>query len=93
VIVSFSSSATEKVWHRETVKRFGPELQRMAYRKMLILDAADYLMDLRRPPGNHLESLEGHRSGQHSIRVNDQWRLCFTWTSAGPAEVELVDYH
>jgi toxin HigB-1 len=93
VIVSFANAASEKVWHREMVKQFGPELQRMAYRKMLVLDAADYLMDLRRPPGNHLESLEGNRSGQHSIRVNDQWRLCFKWTSAGPAEVELVDYH
>ena len=59
----------------------------------LILDAADFLNDLRRPPGNRLEALSGDRQGQHSIRVNDQWRICFVWTAAGPTEIEIVDYH
>jgi proteic killer suppression protein len=93
MIVSFSDAAAEKVWNRETVKKFGADLQKMAYRRLLILDAADYLSDLRRPPRNRLEPLSGDRQGQHSIRVNDQWRICFTWTSAGAANVEIVDYH
>lgn len=93
MIVSFADSATARVWERETVKKFGNELQRSAYRRLLILDAADYLMDLRRPPGNKLEALTGDRQGQHSIRINDQWRICFIWTPAGAEDVEIVDYH
>ena len=65
----------------------------MANRKLLLLDAAETLADLRVPPGNRLESLRGDRAGQHSIRVNDQWRICFTWTSAGPENVQITDYH
>ena len=65
----------------------------MAYRKLLVLDAAETLADLRVPPGNRLEALKGARAGQHSIRVNDQWRICFTWTPAGAADVEITDYH
>jgi proteic killer suppression protein len=65
----------------------------MANRKLLILDAAENVNDLRAPPGNRLEQLRGDRSGQHSIRINNQWRICFTWTSAGPADVEITDYH
>jgi len=93
VIVSFADSATEKVWLRETVKKFGPDLQRMAHRKLLILEAAMNIADLRRPPGNRLEPLSGDREGLHSIRVNDQWRICFRWTPIGPENVEIVDYH
>ena len=93
MIVSFADSNTAKVWQRETVKKFGQELQRAAHRKLLILDAADYLTDLRRPPGNRLEALQGNRDGQHSIRINDQWRVCFRWTAAGAEDVEIVDYH
>ena len=93
MIVSFADSNTAKVWQRETVKKFGQELQRAAHRKLLILDAADYLTDLRRPPGNRLEALQGNRDGQHSIRINDQWRICFRWTPAGAEDVEIVDYH
>ena len=93
MIVSFADSSTAKVWQRETIKKFGPELQRAAYRRLLILDAADYLNDLRRPPGNRLEALQGNRDGQHSIRINDQWRICFRWTAAGAEDVEIVDYH
>jgi toxin HigB-1 len=93
VIQSFADSNTEKVWRRERVRRFGSDLQRMANRKLLIIDAAETLDDLRVPPGNRLEQLRGNRAGQHSIRINDQWRVCFTWTAAGPADVEITDYH
>lgn len=62
-------------------------------RKLALLDAAESLQDLRVPPGNRLEALHGDRSGQHSIRINDQWRICFVWTDAGPDDVEIVDYH
>lgn len=93
MIRSFGTADTERVWHRTRVARLGPELQRATYRKLLLLDAADVLQDLRIPPGNRLEALRGDRAGQHSIRVNDQWRLCFAWTDTGPLDVELVDYH
>jgi len=69
------------------------ELQRVALRKLVMLDAAVVLDDLKAPPGNRLELLKGDRAGRHSIRVNDQWRVCFAWTSAGPQDVEIVDYH
>ena len=68
-------------------------MQRAAYRRLLILDAADFLLDLRRPPGNRLEALAGDRLGQHSIRINDEWRVCFVWTPAGAEDVEILDYH
>ena len=93
VLRSFGTADTERVWKRQRVAKLGTELQRAAYRKLLILDAADVLQDLRIPPGNRLELLKGDRAGQHSIRVNEQWRLCFTWTDTGPVDVELVDYH
>ncbi len=93
VIESFKDSETERVWRRQHVRRFGAELQRIANRKLLMLDAAETLADLRVPPGNRLEALRGDRVGQHSIRVNDQWRICFTWTPAGAANVEITDYH
>ena len=93
VIQSFSEKDTERVWQRVHVRKFGPDLQRVANRKLLILDAAETINDLRVPPGNRLEQLQGNRKGQHSIRVNDQWRICFTWTSAGPIDVEITDYH
>jgi toxin HigB-1 len=93
VIRSFANADTEKVWRRQHVRRFGSALQRIAHRKLLMIDAAETLNDLRVPPGNHLEQLLGSRAGQHSIRVNQQWRICFTWTGAGPADVEITDYH
>ena len=93
MIQSFSDKETELVWNRTRVRRFGSDLQRIANRKLLILDAAENINDLRIPPGNRLEQLRGNRQGQHSIRINDQWRICFTWTSAGPADVEITDYH
>jgi proteic killer suppression protein len=93
VIQSFADSDTEGVWRRRHVRRFGSDLQRLAHRKLLLLDAAESINDLRVPPGNRLEQLRGDRSGQHSIRVNDQWRICFIWTESGPTHVEITDYH
>lgn len=93
VLRSFADKDTERVWRRERSRRLDPPTQRAALRKLLILDAADVLDDLRVPPGNRLEKLRGARSGQYSVRVNQQWRLCFRWTSAGPEDVEIVDYH
>lgn len=93
VIQGFADRETEKVWHREHVKKFGPDLQRIAHRKLLMLDAAETVNDLRIPPGNRLEQLAGTRKGQHSIRVNDQWRICFIWSDGGPVDVEIADYH
>ncbi|MCS5720036.1 type II toxin-antitoxin system RelE/ParE family toxin [Herbiconiux sp. CPCC 205763] len=93
MIHSFADLNTERVWNRQHVRRFGSDLQRMANRKLLILDAAEDLIELRIPPGNRLEQLKGDREGQHSIRINDQWRICFVWTPTGPVDVEIVDYH
>ena len=93
VIQTFAEKDTERVWQRVHVRKFGPDLQRIANRKLLILDAAETINDLRVPPGNRLEQLQGNRKGQYSIRVNDQWRICFTWTPAGPIDVEITDYH
>jgi toxin HigB-1 len=75
-----------------TVKKFA-RIKDQALRKLDMLNAATSLNDLRMPPGNRLEALTGDRRGQHSIRINDQWRACFAWTSRGPADVEIVDYH
>jgi proteic killer suppression protein len=93
VIQSFADADTERVWRRERVRRFGSDLQRMANRKLLIIDAAETLNDLRVPPGNRLERLRGNRSGRYGIRINDQWRICFSWSAAGAADVEITDYH
>ena len=78
---------------RQRVKRLDLRIQRKALMKLLLLDAAHELEELRVPPGNRLEALRGDRQGQHSIRINDQWRICFLWTPAGPRDVEIVDYH
>jgi proteic killer suppression protein len=93
VLRSFADKDTERVWRRERSRRLDLNTQRAALRKLLILDAADVLDDLKVPPGNRLEKLRGDRPGQHSVRVNQQWRICFRWTSAGPEAVEIVDYH
>lgn len=91
MILTFADTDTERVWNR--VRKFGPDLQRMANRKLLILDAAENLNDLRIPPGNRLEQLQGKRKGEYSIRINDQWRICFMWSPAGPDLVHITDYH
>jgi len=83
---------TERLCNGEAVRRF-VGIAAQALRKLDMLDAARTLSDLRVPPGNRLEALAGNRKGQHSIRVNDQWRICFVWTAAGPSRVEIVDDH
>ena len=93
MLQSFQDKVTERVWNRQSIRKFHGELQRTALRKLVLLDAAETLSDLRVPPGNRLEKLSGNRSGQHSIRINDQWRVCFRWTKAGPEDVEITDYH
>lgn len=93
MIRSFGSKDTERLWRRERVPSIDPRIQRVALRKLRQVGSAIALSDLRTPPGNRLEALKGDRVGQHSIRINDQWRICFVWTDAGPEEVEIVDYH
>ena len=93
MIRSFRDAETEKVFRRRESKKLPPEIQRRAHRKLLLLHAARHLDDLHSPPGNHLESLCRDRAGQHSIRVNDQWRLCFGWDGGDASKVELCDYH
>jgi proteic killer suppression protein len=92
MIRSFGDRATEKLWLGQFVKPFSG-IEKQALRKLDMLHHARDLGDLRAPPANRLEALSGDRRGQHSIRVNDQWRICFTWTKEGPAHVEIVDYH
>ena len=93
VIQSFRDADTEKVFRRERSRRLAPDVLRRALRKLLLLDAADSLDDLRIPPGNRLERLSGNRRGQHSIRINDQWRICFRWSRGDAYDVEITDYH
>lgn len=93
VIRSFGSKDTERLWCRERVPSLDPRIQRVALRKLRQVGSAVVLDDLRVPPGNRLEPLKGDRAGQYSIRINDQWRIYFVWTDAGPEEVEIVDYH
>ncbi|MGO8872159.1 MAG: type II toxin-antitoxin system RelE/ParE family toxin [Acidimicrobiales bacterium] len=93
MIRSFRDKETERIWTRQRTRQLDDGTQRMALRKLLILDAADLLSDLRVPSGNRLEKLKGDRVGAYSIRVNQQWRICFRWTAAGPEDVEIVDYH
>jgi proteic killer suppression protein len=91
-IQSFKSADTQSLHRRHRVARFG-NIEAVARRKLDQLDAATELRDLASPPGNRLERLTGDRAGQHSIRINDQWRVCFEWTAEGPTDVEIVDYH
>lgn len=93
MIRSFAEREAERLFARTPGRRFPAELHRVMLRKLVQLDAAERLDDLRVPPGNRLEALKGDRRGQHSIRVNDQWRLCFRWSSGNAYEVEIVDYH
>jgi toxin HigB-1 len=93
VIQSFADETTERVWNREKAPRLGMDIQRAAQKKLRQLNAADNINDLRIPPGNRLEKLAGNLAGQHSIRINDQYRICFVWTKQGPADVEITDYH
>ena len=93
MIRSFSDRHTEAVFRRQRVSRFPNDIQRKAQMKLMILNNSTNINDLRTPPGNRLEKLSGNRSGQYSIRVNDQWRVCFEWLDGDAWSVELVDYH
>lgn len=92
MIQSIRCRDTEELWLSGNSRRFN-NIASVARRKLDMLNAAANLADLRVPPANRLEALQGDRAGQHSIRVNDQWRVCFVWTPAGPENVEIVDYH
>jgi toxin HigB-1 len=92
VIKSFRDKDTEKVFLREFTRKFDMKLRRIALRKLTILDAPEVLDDLSIPPGNRLEKLSGDRSGQYSMRINDQWRICFRWRDGDAYDVEVVDY-
>ena len=93
MIKSFKDAETEKIYHRERSRKLPSDIQQMALRKLRMINNAINLNDLRIPPANRLEKLAGDRKGQYSIRINDQWRVCFVWTDAGPETVEIVDYH
>lgn len=93
MIRSFGSKATGRIWDGQYVKGLDRRIQRSVLRKLEMIHAAADIEDLRIPPGNRLEQLKGDRVGQHSIRVNDQWRICFVWREGGACDVELVDYH
>ena len=92
MILDFACDDTESVFTGGKSKRFS-SIRKVAERKLQMLDSAVTLEFLRSPPGNYLEALKGDRKGQHSIRINDQWRVCFVWTGEGPKRVEIVDYH
>lgn len=91
MIKSFADKDAEALWRGEIPKQFAA-FTKVAVRKLDMLDAAHVLADLLVPPGNRLEALKGDRKGQHSIRINDQWRVCFVWIEDGPGQVEIVDY-
>ena len=93
MIRSFACPETEKLFNDESSRRLPAQIQRVARRKLMLLNQARSLNDLRAPYGNHLEALKGNRGGQHAIRINDQWRLCFRWQDEGAFDVEIVDYH
>ena len=93
MIKSFAGDETEKLWQGTRSRRLPPDIQKRALMKLQLIDAAVELAFLRLPPGNRLEPLRGGRSGQHSIRINDQWRICFVWTGTDAEQVEIADYH
>ncbi len=93
MILSFACKETELVWRGRSSRKLPRDIQERALRKLRQLDAAMTVEDLRQPPSNRLEVLQGNRKGQMSIRVNDQWRVCFLWKGADAFEVEIVDYH
>ena len=93
MIRSFADTETERIFNRIRSKKLPDKLQRRAHRKLLILDAAVQLDDLKIPPGNRLEKLRGNREGRYSIRINQQWRICFQWDNGNAYQVEIVDYH
>jgi toxin HigB-1 len=93
MIKGFKDKEAEKLFHREPSRKLPQDIQRLALRKLRMLNRAITLEDLRIPPGNRLETLRGDRQGQYSIRINDQWRICFVWQEGEVFQVEIVDYH
>jgi toxin HigB-1 len=93
MILNFADKETERIWAGEVSRRLPTEIQSIARRKLRMINNARRLDDLRIPPANRLEALKGNMKGQHSIRINDQWRICFRWSEAGVADVGIVDYH
>ena len=93
MILGFRGKETETIWRGETSRRLPPEIQQTARRKLRMLNNARNLMDLRVPPANRLEALKRDRKGQHAIRINDQWRICFRWREGKAYDVEIADYH
>jgi len=93
MIKSFRDKETEKIFNRHFSKNFPSDIQHQVRRKLIMLDAAPELKALHIPPGNGLEALKGDRKGQHSIRINDQWRICFKWKTEDAYDVEITDYH
>ena len=93
MIKSFKDKETEKIYRQEVSKKIPRDIQQVAIRKLRMLNNAKNIFDLRVPPANRLEKLSGNRVGQYSIRINDQWRVCFTWKSGEAFEVEIADYH
>jgi proteic killer suppression protein len=93
VIKSFKDKETEKIYFRERSRKLPPDIQQVALRKLRMINNAKTINDLRIPPANRLEKLTGNRSGQHSIRINDQWRICFIWKDGDATDVEITDYH
>jgi proteic killer suppression protein len=93
MIVKFRDSETEAIWQGRRSRRLPPDIQAAALRKLRLINNARALNDLRIPPANRLEALAGDRRGQHSIRINDQWRICFVWRDGHAHQVEIVDYH
>jgi len=93
MIIRFACKETEKIWRGSVSLKLPGNIQQVALRKLFMLDKAFVLGDLKIPPANRLEALKRERQGQHSVRINDQWRICFIWTDSGPDAVEIVDYH
>jgi len=93
MIRTFKDKEANKIFHREHSKKIPVDIQRIVFRKLRMLNRAQIINDLRVPPSNRLEKLRGNRTGQHSIRINDQWRICFEWYSGEAFKVEIVDYH
>jgi proteic killer suppression protein len=93
MIKSFACKETARVFQGETSRKLPASIQRTAHKRLLMLNAAEAVQDLRTPPGNRLEALSGDRKGQYSLRINDQWRICFVWKDGEAHGVEIVDYH
>ncbi len=93
MIVSIKDKETLKIWNQERSLKLPTQIQQISLRKLIMLNRAVNLNDLKIPPSNHLEKLKGNRAGQHSIRVNDQYRICFIWEGNNASQVEIIDYH